>query len=126
MNPGATTRPPASMVRAALPLMRPSSTTLPPLIPTSARYDGIPEPSTTRPERTMRSYSIARSLLHVAREKPPLTLPFKQLFLLHPWEPIRSNQLLLPCLHILENVPLYERHLLPADRLALNRPGQKE
>src|SRR5580704_17723089 len=63
MNPGATTAPAASTVRAAVPLNLPISTILPSLTPTSPRYAGIPEPSTTRPLRINRSYAIGLSPL---------------------------------------------------------------
>src|SRR5215469_7791543 len=76
MNPGATTRPSASIVRAAGPLNLPISTILPSLIPTSPRNAGIPEPSTMRPLRINRSYAIAapfpiihRLMYHAARAR---------------------------------------------------------
>src|SRR5467141_218308 len=58
MNPGATTRPSASIVRVAGPLNLPISAILPSLTPTSPRNAGIPEPSTIRPLRISRSYAI--------------------------------------------------------------------
>src|SRR6266436_6578459 len=58
MNPGATTRPSASIVRVAGPDNLPISAILPSLTPTSPRKAGIPEPSTTRPFLINRSYAI--------------------------------------------------------------------
>src|SRR5215472_3431125 len=68
MNPGATTRPSASIVRRAGPLNLPSSTILPSLIPTSPWKEGIPEPSTMRPFLISRSYAIASFLIPVTPE----------------------------------------------------------
>src|SRR5437773_2857206 len=49
MNPGATTRPDASIVRLARdPESRPTAAIFPPRTPTSARNQGAPVPSTTR------------------------------------------------------------------------------
>src|SRR5262252_2541269 len=59
MNPGATTRPCASIVRlAAAPLYLPTPTIFPLWIATSAWNAGSPEPSTTRPFLMSRSYAI--------------------------------------------------------------------
>src|SRR6266481_10103856 len=63
MNPGATTRPAASIVRVAGPLNLPISAILPSLTPTSPRNAGIPEPSTMRPFLISRSYAIATPFL---------------------------------------------------------------
>src|SRR5215469_4718302 len=62
MNPGATTRPAASIVRLpAAPLCFPTPTIFPPCTATSAWNDGSPEPSTTRPFLMSRSYAMMRS-----------------------------------------------------------------
>src|SRR5439155_24630296 len=59
MNPGATTRPAASIVRlAAAPFDLPTPTILPSCTATSAANAGSPEPSTTRPFLISRSYAI--------------------------------------------------------------------
>src|SRR6266446_6539070 len=59
MNPGATTRPSASIVRlAAAPAYLPTPTILPFCTATSAANAGSPEPSTTRPFLISRSYAI--------------------------------------------------------------------
>src|SRR5215469_13197249 len=63
MNPGATTRPSASIVRLAGPLNLPISAIFPFLTETSPRNAGIPEPSTMRPSRIRRSYAIASPFL---------------------------------------------------------------
>ena len=56
MNPGATTAPAASTVRAALaPASRPIAAMRPPRIPMSPAYHGEPVPSTTWPFRMTRS-----------------------------------------------------------------------
>src|SRR5262245_25991542 len=60
MNPGATTRPDASIVRAAVfPFRSPMAAIFPPRIPTSARNHGLPVPSTTLPRCSSRSKSCA-------------------------------------------------------------------
>ena len=56
MNPGATTRSVASIVRRAEPDSRPTSATFPSAMPTSAVNDGMPEPSATLPFLMSRSY----------------------------------------------------------------------
>src|SRR5271156_1609917 len=59
MNPGATTRPSASIVRlAAAPAYLPTPTILPSCTATSAANAGSPEPSTTRPFLINRSYAM--------------------------------------------------------------------
>src|SRR5260221_11998171 len=55
MKPGATTRPPASMVFLAGARMRPISVILPAVMPTSAERAGAPVPSTTLPPLMRRS-----------------------------------------------------------------------
>src|SRR5258708_35054763 len=55
MKPGATTRPPASMVFLAGGRMRPISVILPAVMPTSAERAGAPVPSTTLPPLMRRS-----------------------------------------------------------------------
>src|SRR5260221_10584236 len=55
MKPGATTRPPASMVFLAGARMRPISVILPAVMPTSAERAGAPGPSTTLPPLMRRS-----------------------------------------------------------------------
>src|ERR1700751_1987530 len=65
MNPGATARPSASLVRSAVPLNLPISTILPSWTPTSPRKAGIPEPSTTRPFLISRSHAIGILLMAV-------------------------------------------------------------
>src|SRR5712691_8600551 len=57
MNPGATTRPSALMVRVADALHLPTPTILPFCTATSAWKEGPPEPSTTRPPLMSRSYA---------------------------------------------------------------------
>src|SRR5215469_13659124 len=60
MNPGATTRPSASIVRLAdAPAYLPTPTIFPPCTATSARNAGSPEPSTTVPFLMSRSNAIA-------------------------------------------------------------------
>src|SRR5215469_3672395 len=62
MNPGATTRPCASIVRlAAAPLYLPTPTIFPFCTATSAWNAGSPEPSTTRPFLMSRSYAMMHS-----------------------------------------------------------------
>src|SRR5438093_8757344 len=63
MKPGATTRPSASMVRAAVSRSLPIATILPLLTATSPRKAGMPEPSMMRPFLIMRSYAIGCSSL---------------------------------------------------------------
>src|SRR5437588_10429286 len=64
MNPGATTRPSASIVRlAAAPAYLPTPTILPFCTATSAANAGSPEPSTTRPFLMSRSNAIFSSSL---------------------------------------------------------------
>src|SRR2546425_10737131 len=58
MNPGATARPSASMMRGADALNLPTPTIFPWCTATSAWNDGPPEPSTTRPFLMSRSYAI--------------------------------------------------------------------
>ena len=54
-NPGATTLPSASMTSRALSRSRPMATILPAFTPTSPRYRGRPDPSTTHPFLISRS-----------------------------------------------------------------------
>src|SRR5262245_24037978 len=63
MKPGATTRPAASLVRAAASRSLPSATILPWWTATSPRKAGIPEPSMIRPFLIRRSYAIVCSSL---------------------------------------------------------------
>src|SRR3954470_10192486 len=65
-NPGVTSAPSASIVRAAEPSTRPTSVTTPPAIATSARRAGDPVPSTTLPPLMIRSWSLM---------SPPLRAP---------------------------------------------------
>src|SRR4029450_441328 len=57
-KPGATTWPSASKTSLADSRMRPMAAILPPLTPTSARYRGRPDPSTTQPFLIRRSKAI--------------------------------------------------------------------
>src|SRR5215813_11669486 len=57
-KPGATTWPSASRTSLADSRMRPMAAILPPLTPTSARYRGRPDPSTTQPFLIRRSKAI--------------------------------------------------------------------
>src|SRR5262252_1696298 len=76
MNPGATTRPSASIVRlAAAPAYLPTPTIFPPCTATSAANAGSPEPSTTRPFLISRSYAILFSPLAPAPSEPATCLP---------------------------------------------------
>src|SRR4051794_35740912 len=59
--PGATTRPPASMVSAASSLISPTATIRPSRTPTSARRPGEPVPSTTVPPLITQSSMSASS-----------------------------------------------------------------
>src|SRR2546427_12432010 len=62
MNPGATTRPAASMVRlASAPAYLPTPTILPSCTATSAINPSSPVPSTTRPFLIKRSYAMLLS-----------------------------------------------------------------
>src|SRR6266540_3963840 len=61
-KPGDTTRPSASMTSRADSRMRPMVAMRPSLTPTSARYRGSPEPSTTQPFLITRSKDINRFL----------------------------------------------------------------
>src|SRR5262252_1888649 len=71
MNPGATTRPSASIVRlAAAPAYLPTPTILPSWTATSAANAGSPEPSTTRPFLMSRSYAMMRSPHCPAPDEP--------------------------------------------------------
>src|SRR5438270_8610930 len=71
MNPGATTRPSASMTRsAAAPLYLPTPTIFPLCTATSAWNAGSPEPSTTRPLLMSRSYAMMRSPHCPAPDEP--------------------------------------------------------
>lgn len=54
-KPGATTCPSASITSRAASRMRPIAATRPPMTPTSARYLGSPDPSTTTPSLITRS-----------------------------------------------------------------------
>ena len=62
MKPGATTRPVASMRRLArAPERSPTAAIRSPITPTSARRQGAPVPSTTRPPAKTRSYWAPRA-----------------------------------------------------------------
>src|SRR2546428_3589889 len=63
MNPGATTRPSALMVRVAASLNFPTPTIFPWCTATSAWNEGPPDPSTTRPFVMSRSYAMTLSPL---------------------------------------------------------------
>src|SRR5215813_10950928 len=58
MNPGATARPSASIMRVADSLNLPTPTIFPWCTATSAVKEGPPEPSTTRPFLMSRSYAM--------------------------------------------------------------------
>src|SRR5216117_2251481 len=68
--PGATNRPPASIVRSAAPVTRPISTIVPSLTATSARKREKPLPSTTIPFLITRSCAMASSPGGLDRESP--------------------------------------------------------
>src|SRR5262245_56468351 len=61
-KPGVTTRPPASMVRAASSSTPPRATTRPSRMPTSARRRGAPVPSTTLPPTIFTSSTVVPPL----------------------------------------------------------------
>src|SRR5262252_1368623 len=71
MNPGATTRPAASMVRvAAAPAYLPTPTIVPSCTATSARNPSSPVPSPTRPFVIKRSYAMLLSPHCPAPDEP--------------------------------------------------------
>src|SRR5262245_27269393 len=60
MKPGVTARPSASISRVPRSRMAPTCAMRSPTIPTSARYEPKPDPSTTTPLRITRSNGIVR------------------------------------------------------------------
>src|SRR6267154_2130028 len=74
MKPGATTRPPASMVLFVVPEIFPTSAIFPCAIPMLARFAGAPVPSTTMPFLIR----ISRAMRHDTRKKKrALSGPFR-------------------------------------------------
>ena len=65
MKPGQTKSPSASITRSAGSSTRPTAAIRPPAMPTSARYQGLPAPSITRPPRISTSSKLG---LVVGRE----------------------------------------------------------
>src|SRR3989442_12419196 len=77
MKPGATTRPPASMVLFAVPEIFPTSAIFPCAIPMLACFAGAPLPSTTMPF----SIRMSRAMRHDTRKKRALSGPFRDCLL---------------------------------------------
>src|SRR5882672_8243533 len=77
MKPGATTRPPASMVLFAVPEIFPTSAIFPCAIPMLACFAGAPVPSTTMPF----SIRMSRAMRHDTRKKRALSGPFRDCLL---------------------------------------------
>src|SRR5712691_13263986 len=77
MKPGATTRPPASMVLFAVPEIFPTSAIFPCAIPMLACFAGAPVPSTTMPFLIR----MSRAMRHDTRKKRALSGPFRDCLL---------------------------------------------
>src|SRR5437879_7652373 len=77
MKPGATTRPPASMVLFAVPEIFSTSAIFPCAIPMLACFAGAPVPSTTMPFLIR----MSRAMRHDTRKKRALSGPFRDCLL---------------------------------------------